>query len=146
LEGKKVFQPAEPCTDRDGNVYRTVKVGDQIWMAENLRVKSAAINGVPPPRFSDGAEKGSGVKFYDGQPRYAFYQNKEELGHGALYNFAALEHCDLCPAGYRLPDREDWARLLEAVGGSVDTGAKLPAVLNVTQFHRAPHRLHATIS
>ena len=82
--------------DIDGNVYKTIKTGSQIWMAENLRTT----------RFNDG----SAIQVIIGssewstlmQPARCWYNNDEKTNktlYGALYNWYAVETGKLCPTG-----------------------------------------------
>ena len=112
-----IGQPMEPITDTDGEHYQTVKIGEQIWMAENLRRTTfECVDGVQV-KLGDGIERGPGVRFYDGTPRYAYYKNAPEKGFGVLYNYSVVEKCQLCPLGYRMPSKADWESLVDALGG-----------------------------
>jgi len=92
--------PVSTFTDkRDGNVYRIVKIGSQVWFAENLNY--AAEESV-------------------------CYDNKAEncAKYGRLYN--SLESAlTACPAGYHLPTYTEWQILVKAVGGEKKAGTKL---------------------
>jgi uncharacterized protein (TIGR02145 family) len=83
---------------RDGQVYRTVKIGDQVWMAENLNYKTDSSF-----CYNDSAE----------------YCAK----YGRLYIWDAA--MDACPDGWYLPSEADYATLIEAVGGEKGAGTKL---------------------
>jgi len=85
--------------DRDGQKYRTVKIGNQVWMAENLRFKTAQ------SKCYDGAEANC-VKY------------------GRLYDWDAASAA--CPNGWHLPTRKEWAALIAYVG-SETAGKKLRA-------------------
>lgn len=106
-----------PLTDVDGNVYKTVNIGEQTWMAENLRVT----------HFRDGSDI-SHVTDNDhwagcNSPAYCFLANTpdpaKQAKFGALYNlYAALYSPSPCqittflaPEGWRLPTYYDWAKL-----------------------------------
>jgi len=82
---------------RDGNVYRTVKIGRQIWMAENLnyRIKNSWC-----------------------------YDNDEANGkrYGRLYSWSAAKAA--CPVGWHLPTRQEWDELVTTAGGKM-AGKKL---------------------
>jgi uncharacterized protein (TIGR02145 family) len=99
-------------TDIDGNVYKTVKIGNQWWMAENLRTT----------RKSDGSPitKVSAPSEWDGNPELSVYsviENKPENDqkYGNLYNRKAV-CCGICPNGWRYPESEDWLQLQEYLG------------------------------
>jgi uncharacterized protein (TIGR02145 family) len=85
---------------RDGNVYRTAKIGNQVWMAENLNYK---INGS------------------------WCYKDYEANGkkYGRLYTWNAAKAA--CPKGWRLPTRLEWEELVVTTGGSSVAGKKLKA-------------------
>ncbi|MCL2184172.1 MAG: fibrobacter succinogenes major paralogous domain-containing protein [Chitinispirillia bacterium] len=83
---------------RDGKTYRTVKIGNQTWMAENLNYKT-----------------GNSV----------CYANKESncRKYGRLYDWD--DAMKACPAGWHLPGDEEWTALTDFVGGEETAGTKL---------------------
>lgn len=111
--------------DAAGRSYRTVTIGEQTWMAEDLHYADAACNSGVKMRFVDGLERGPGVKLYVAEPRYAYYNGDASTGWGLIYNHAAVMQCDLCPEGYRVPGRKDWSTLIETLGGKIIAGKRL---------------------
>jgi uncharacterized protein (TIGR02145 family) len=112
----KIIVPADEtptAEDVDGNSYSIVKIGSQFWMAENLRTT----------RFNDGTKillvenvsKWSGIS----SPAYCWYNNEEmqyKHNFGALYNWYAVQTGKLCPAGWHIPDDEEWKQLENSIG------------------------------
>lgn len=100
-------------TDIDGNRYRTVLIGSQEWMAENLRV-TRFNNGDPLPKLETHAEWGAAD-----EPAYTFYLHlgvgsEEDViaAYGKLYNWYAVNDSrGLCPEGWTLPSNNDWEEL-----------------------------------
>jgi uncharacterized protein (TIGR02145 family) len=91
-------QTADTFTDpRDGKTYRTVKIGEQVWMGENLNYTV------------------SGSYCYDNDPL-----NCEK--YGRLYNWNAAMNS--CPTGWHLSTREEWSDLVTIVGLSPHTKLK----------------------
>jgi uncharacterized protein (TIGR02145 family) len=93
--------------DVDGNRYATVRIGDQTWMAENLRTT----------RYNDGTPLPLVTK-YDSWVElsgsaYCWYNNDSVNGetYGALYNWYAVESNKLCPAGWHVPTDDEWKEL-----------------------------------
>ena len=107
------FSTFGSVSDVSGNTYKTVKVGEMVWMAENLRV------GV----FNDG----SGMDFITDDtewatatsPAYCWYDNDPEsyaLKYGALYNWMVVDIImngskNVCPTGWHVARHFDWAEL-----------------------------------
>jgi len=100
-------------TDIDGNRYNTVQIGEQLWMAENLRTSRYA-NGDLIPNITDqerwfNLETGAWV-YYDNNS--AFHDK-----YGKLYNwFAVADERGLCPGGWRIPDAGDWYKMKQYLG------------------------------
>ena len=110
-------------TDQDGNEYNTTEIGDQLWMAENLRT-TAYRDGTPieyMPEEEDWKDATSGAySIYAHQPRQ-WGDHIEEIGseeemvaaYGKLYNgFTVDDPRGLCPQGWRLPTAKDFEELI----------------------------------
>jgi uncharacterized protein (TIGR02145 family) len=108
--------------DVDGNEYKTIQIGTQIWMAENLRT-TAYNDGTPIPNvtgFGDWQGLSTGA--------YAWYDNDEATNknlYGALYNGYAVETGKLAPEGWHIPTNEEWEILADYLGGHSVAGGKL---------------------
>jgi uncharacterized protein (TIGR02145 family) len=94
-------------TDIDGNVYKTVVIGRQEWMAENL--KTTRFNdGTPIPLATN---PNSWITF---SPLFGWYKNDENLyknTYGALYNWFAVDTLNICPQGWHVPSDSEWKEL-----------------------------------
>ena len=116
--------PGNGVTDIDGNFYRTVIIGDQEWMAENLRVT----------RYRDGSLINTGLSDTDWENTksgaYAIYphtggsiegnvvgiNSDEEMvnAYGIIYNWYAVDNSrGLCPEGWRVPKDAEWQQLVD---------------------------------
>ena len=109
-------------TDIDGNVYQTVQIGDQCWMAENLKVKHYR-NGDPILHLTDNVgwtSTSSGA--------YCAYDNNESNveTYGRLYNWYAVDDSrNIAPGGWHVPTDDEWQTLVDYLGGSSVAGGKL---------------------
>lgn len=91
--------------DIDGNTYKTIVIGEQEWMAENLKTT----------RYSDG-EAIPYITLYPEidppmSPGYSWYENNETVFkdiYGAYYNWFAINTGKVCPAGWHIPSDEEW--------------------------------------
>ncbi|OGL41074.1 MAG: hypothetical protein A2161_08175 [Candidatus Schekmanbacteria bacterium RBG_13_48_7] len=95
-------------TDYDGNVYRTVTIGTQIWLLENLKVTHYR-NGDPITEVRDSI---NWVSLINGA--WCHYNNDPMNGavYGNLYNWYAIEDSrGLAPAGWHVPSDEEWKTL-----------------------------------
>jgi uncharacterized protein (TIGR02145 family) len=109
-------------TDIEGNIYLTVLIGNQWWMAENLRTATYA-DGEPIPNAIDNTawvQPSSGV--------WCNYNNdvaNDEI-YGKLYNwYTTVEPHDLCPAGWHVPTDGEWTVLIDYLGGTFIAGGKM---------------------
>jgi uncharacterized protein (TIGR02145 family) len=114
---------ADEIQDIDGNRYKTVRIGDQVWMAENLRTTRYQ-DGSLIPNVTDG---GQWSQLSTGA--WAFYNNDPALGeiYGKLYNwYAAADERNACPVGWHVPSDEEWTVLSEFLGE--DAGFKMKSI------------------
>jgi uncharacterized protein (TIGR02145 family) len=100
--------------DVEGNVYKTVKIGKQWWMAENLKTT----------KYSDGTSipnvTGDAAWAALTTPGYCWYNDEEEIyknTYGALYNFYAVDAISIggknvCPIGWHVPFDAEWHTLI----------------------------------
>lgn len=100
--------------DIEGNTYSTVIIGNQEWMAENLRTS----------KFNDGSSISNTLSFSDWSiltsPSWCYYNNDASLNgtYGKLYNGYVIEdNRNVCPVGWRVPSKADWDTLFYNLGG-----------------------------
>lgn len=140
----------EPLKDVDGNLYKTVVIGNQTWMMENLKTTHyhngdpilttipanlnissqekldllAAKSIIPPPSPAD-------MKFPDEQPKYQWAYEGDESKvqvYGRLYTWYAVEdERKICPDGWHVPSDREWGILISFLGGEAVAGGKLKA-------------------
>ena len=108
--------------DIDGNIYTDVKIGDQVWMVENLKVIHYN-DGTDIPYVPDSASWAN-----LSTPGYCWYDNNEEENkprYGALYNWYSIATDKLAPEGWHVPSDDDWTTLVNFLGGADEAGADL---------------------
>jgi uncharacterized protein (TIGR02145 family) len=111
-----------PCADGDSFIYKTVKIGSQIWFAENL--KTTKYNDGNPIPFVPGYEEWAALS----TAGYCWYNNAgyaSENNYGALYNKYAVLTGKLCPEGWHVPKESEWLELINYLGGEGVTGGKI---------------------
>jgi uncharacterized protein (TIGR02145 family) len=109
-------------TDVDGNTYKTIQIGTQNWMAENLKITKYN-DGTAIPNVTDGTAWSNLTT-----PGYCWYDNNETFAkntYGALYNWYAVNTGKLCPTGWHLPLDAEWTTLITFLGGEDVAGGKL---------------------
>lgn len=93
-------------TDYDGNVYATVKIGNQVWTAENLRVTKYN-DGTPIPYIADNM-----VWDTLSTPGYCYYTNTTNIDSikkfGAFYNWYTINANSFAPKGWHVPSDSEW--------------------------------------
>jgi uncharacterized protein (TIGR02145 family) len=108
-------------TDLDGNVYKSILIGSQTWMAENLKTTKYN-NGTSIPLVTD-TTSWSNLS----TPAYCWYKNHEvnKDAFGALYNWYAVNTGKLCPVAWHVPSDSEWTILTNYLGGESVAGGKL---------------------
>ncbi len=111
-----------PAIDPDGNVYPTLRIGDQIWFLESLRTSKYA-DGTAIPLVTDQTQWGSlSTGAYTWYDNNNIYDNPE----GKLYNwFAVADSSKLCPDGWRVPSLDDYNELIDYLGDAAVAGGKM---------------------
>lgn len=111
------------CIDADENSYSVVEIGNQWWMAENLKAT----------KYMDGTNIPLVAETFDWQDlsynddAYCWYKNNIENKElmGALYNWYAVTKKQLCPVGWHVPINNEWDELETFLGGEDVAGGKL---------------------
>jgi len=111
------FNPAVNYTsihDQDENTYRTVTIGNQVWMAENLKTIT----------YNDGMSipRKSGYCWYNNDV------NSNNATFGAMYSWGSVSAGNLCPVGWHIPSMDEWKILSNYLGGTDIAGGKLKEI------------------
>lgn len=104
----------ELLKDKDGNVYKTIKIGNQVWMAENLKVVTK-----------------KGWFFSD---ETSVNPSKDWKKYGKQYTWEDAKKA--CPTGWHLPSKRDFETLFAAVGGIGKAGYALKSTQEWVQIYR----------
>jgi uncharacterized protein (TIGR02145 family) len=110
--------------DIEGNKYKTIGIGSQIWMAENLR----------STKFNDNTKINYLIDSLDWatilEPGYSWNENDTllKIPYGGLYNWCAVSSQKLCPSGWHIPSEGEWRALINRLGGEDSAGGKLKVI------------------
>jgi len=110
-----------PIFDIDGNEYYTVYIGEQLWMAENLKVTH--YNNGDSISYPSNADFGS----YD-EGQYGVYDNDPSNAdiYGNLYNWAVVDdERGVCPEGWHVPSDDEYTILTDYLGGTSVAGGEM---------------------
>ena len=105
---------------RDKHLYRTVTIGKQTWMAENLNYEVETGSSCYNDTLSNCQKYG---RFYTWAA--AVGKSEDECGYGKYCNLGNEKVRGICPEGWHLPDTTEWGELNKAVGGREMAGKKL---------------------
>ena len=119
----------KPITDIDGNVYRIVNIGNQQWMADNLKVSKYS-DGTTIPNITDNTQWQNNTT-----GAWAYYNNDvtNNAKYGKLYNWYAVSKTtngnkNVCPTGWHVPTDAEWTVLTDYLGGASVAGGKMKEV------------------
>lgn len=118
-------------TDINGNVYNTVTIGTQIWMAENLkttRYNNGDLIGTTMPANKD--------IYAETNPKYQWSYDGNESNadtYGRLYTWYSITDTrGVCPTGWHVPGDSEWGTLTTYLGGEYLAGYKL---MEISDLH-----------
>jgi uncharacterized protein (TIGR02145 family) len=128
-------------TDREGNKYKTIVIGNQEWMAENLKT-SVYRNGNSIPNLTNG-----NPNFWPSWPNTtsgAWCSNNNNASnvcpYGNLYNwYAVVDSRGLCPVGWHVPTDAEWTVLTNFLSGEAVAGGKMKST--GTQYWGSPNQI-----
>jgi len=119
--------------DIDGNVYKTIKISSQVWMAQNLKT-TRYNDGTAIPEVTDGTAWANLTT-----PGYSWYDNDSATNaklYGAIYNYYAVadtNSLNVCPIGWHVPTDAEWTVLTDFLeengygyeGSGIDIGKSM---------------------
>ena len=127
--GTPVGKFSDCIKDIDGNVYKTVTIGTQTWMAENLKVSKYS-DGTTIPNITDNTQWQNNTT-----GAWAYYNNDaaNNAKYGKLYNWYAVSKTtngnkNVCPTGWHVPTDAEWSNLIDFLGGEKVAGGKMKEV------------------
>jgi len=115
---------AQTVTDIDNNVYKTLTIGTQTWMAENLkttRYRNGDLIKTTSPSTKDIRSE------YSPQYQWAYYGKESNVAtYGRLYTwYAVTDSRGVCPIGWHVPTDAEWSTLTTFLGGEIVAYSKL---------------------
>jgi len=109
-------------TDQEGNEYKTIVIGTQEWMAENLNTSIYRNGEAIATNLNDAGWQSTmngAWSHYTDDGNYA-------CPHGKLYNwYACVDARELCPLGWHVPSDAEWTTLMGQLGGEAVAGGKM---------------------
>ena len=124
-----ICKPGPNITDAEGNSYKTVYIGTQQWMAENLKVSKYNDNSTIP-NITDNTQWSNLIT-----GAWAYYNNDaaNNIKYGKLYNWYAISSIktgnkNVCPTGWHVPTDSEWTVLIDYLGGVSEAGGKMKEV------------------
>lgn len=109
----------------DGRIYKTVKIGSQVWMAENLvantfRNGDKILEALSKEEWLDSGDASKPVScLYE-------YDEENEAKYGRIYNgVTVFDQRGIAPEGWHIPTNDDWNKLIRYLGGEKVAGLKL---------------------
>ena len=126
-------------SDVDGNTYKTVYIGSQLWMAENLKVTKYN-DGTVIPNITDNTQWSNLINDNTQWSNltsgaWAYYNNDaaNNAKYGKLYNWFAVSPTtngtkNVCPTGWHVPTDAEWSVLTDYLGGANVAGGKMKEV------------------
>lgn len=120
---------------RDGEVYKTVKIGKQIWMAENLRYEV------------EGSVEANEIKTIESDLKYgrlytwAMVMSLDEKYNEELWENNQEKHQGICPKGWHLPSLKEWKKARKKLGNTIKAKCKYlwePQGSNASGFNAIP--------
>jgi uncharacterized protein (TIGR02145 family) len=121
-----IGKPGPNITDVESNSYKTVYIGTQQWMAENLKVTKYS-DGTVIPNVTDNTEWQDNTT-----GAWAYYENDaaNNAKYGKLYNSYAVSKTsngnkNVCPTGWHVPTDAEWTVLTDYLGGESVAGGKM---------------------
>jgi uncharacterized protein (TIGR02145 family) len=124
-----IGKPGPNITDSENNTYKTVYIGTQQWMGENLKVSKYS-DGTTIPNITDNTQWENNTT-----GACAYYNNDaaNNAKYGKLYNWYAVSKTtngnkNLCPTGWHVPTDAEWTVLQEYLGGNSVAGGKMKEV------------------
>jgi uncharacterized protein (TIGR02145 family) len=118
------FNPAVTygnITDLDGNVYKTINIGTQVWMAENLKTTKYCDGSLIPNITNTNQWKNLRTGAYCDYVNYSKFSDV----YGHLYNWYSVNTGKLCPTGWHVPSDSEWDLLIDYLGGEGIAAVKL---------------------
>lgn len=113
--------PGGTVTDYEGNIYRTIKIGNQTWMMENLR--TTRLNDGQSIRYAPDSPDWATLR----APGYCWPNNDSSNidRYGCLYNWYSVDTGRLAPIGWHVPTDDEWKILIDYLGGESVAGGEL---------------------
>ncbi len=99
--------------DRDSNVYPTVQIGTQCWMAKNLAYLPEVQNNSSFVSRRHSSLPAYGVYSYNGGVVSTAKDHSNYITYGVLYNFYAVDQINICPDGWYVPTETEWNGLID---------------------------------
>lgn len=116
---------AEKTADIEGGTNKTVTIGNQVWMQENLNVTKFRNGDIIRQAQTNEEWNDAGA---NGEAVWCYYNNDPVHGkkYGKLYNwFAVHDPRGLAPLGWHIPTDKEWAMAVSALGGEIIAGGKM---------------------